>query len=332
MSACYQASVSPRGVQWHTRGKWAVAKRPMACNTGNAPLTSPHSAVLSHAFCSSLLVNHLLQICNISMFFLPSPAFPFFLSLFSLAEDRVGGGGGSVGILAPCALRSTGPWLGSISPLYPLSLVRLEPLLLCPTKHPPPPAPLNPPSPRPPPPTSSTPLGRFSKRRSHHKPPPSLSRSLLLLSPSLMRLHVSPIIHCPPFHPHLLHRRPWQQVQPLWHRCTQLLWALNMGTKHWRGPSVTVGLWVCACASVCREESTHSQILKLLLRVCLSLTFSSIWKMSFTAVWANTQRWRRAGSVFTLSCAERTWTHGDLHLPLNRHTPLSFCPIELLPV
>lgn len=36
---------------------------------------------------------------------------------------------------------------------------------------------------------------------------------------------------------------PWQQDQPLCHRCLQLLWALDMGTKHWQdqgNPSVSV--------------------------------------------------------------------------------------------
>lgn len=45
---------------------------------------------------------------------------------FFFLEDQLGvwiGGWGSVGILALCALRSTGSWLGSISPLYPLSLL-----------------------------------------------------------------------------------------------------------------------------------------------------------------------------------------------------------------
>lgn len=63
--------------------------------------------------------------------------------LLAIPFGRRQGGGmswgwGSVGILALCALRSTGSWLGSISPLYPLSLLWPHPhppLPFLPTEH-----------------------------------------------------------------------------------------------------------------------------------------------------------------------------------------------------
>lgn len=114
----------------------------------------------------------------------PSIAFLFFPSLLFAREP---GGRGSVGILAPCALCSTGPWRRSISPLYPLSLLCLPPLLL-PTKHPsPPPQPLQLPlvvS------LTAAPASNYVLFKSPHP------HSLLLLSPSLTLPRVSPIIHC----------------------------------------------------------------------------------------------------------------------------------------
>lgn len=94
--------------------------------TGNAYLTivgSSHGTLpLMYIFVCLLLISFWFTKCVPLLF--SSPAF-----------SRALGVRGSVGILAPCALRSTEPWLRSISPLYPLLLLWLPPLLL-PTKHP----------------------------------------------------------------------------------------------------------------------------------------------------------------------------------------------------
>lgn len=105
----------------------------MCKNTGYAPLTSPtarSSPFARHAFLLPRQAETLL-----------SPSSPFSRCFFRLLMkvDRVVGGveGGSVGILAPCALSSAVPWLGSIFPPSPLSPAPLTPTPPPPdTKHP----------------------------------------------------------------------------------------------------------------------------------------------------------------------------------------------------
>lgn len=185
-------------------------------NTGNARLTSPTApSFFTHSHIIAP-VNRLYLICSI-LKRVSSQSLPRLLSLLlsplSLVEGRVGGGLLAFLHRVLCARPGLGrgPYplstLSRFSDSHPSSspLNTLPPPLLNLFNSPP---------------VASLTTAPASNSVCSSARPRPRPRSLLLLSPSLTRPHVSPIIHSSlplPLTRFLLpsHRSPWQQVQPL---------------------------------------------------------------------------------------------------------------------